>query len=106
MRPKKTRTVCCDPGERWLTPSGCCQSTETIRLQLDELEAIRLADFEELSQEAVAKKMRVHRSTISRILASARKKVADAIVNRKGIKTEVGCCQVIAPKPVRRKKGK
>jgi len=63
------------------------------KLTLDELEAIRLCDLLYLEQNAAAKKMKVHRSTVSRILASARKKIANALVHNHGIKIEGGCCK-------------
>ena len=47
-----------------------------------------------LEQDAAAKKMKVHRSTVSRILTAARKKIADALVYHHGIKIEGGCCKV------------
>jgi predicted DNA-binding protein (UPF0251 family) len=51
--------------------------------------------LEGFDQEKVAEKMKVHRSTISRILESAHKKIADALVNIKAIKIEGGCCKII-----------
>jgi predicted DNA-binding protein (UPF0251 family) len=65
-----------------------------VRLSLDEFEALRLADLEELKQADAAKLMRVSRPTFSRIVASARKKVADGLVNIKAIRIEGGCCNV------------
>jgi hypothetical protein len=62
---------------------------------MDEFEALRLAHLECCDQGAMAKQMRIHQSTISRILSSAHKKVTDALVNLKAIKIEQGCCQVI-----------
>jgi predicted DNA-binding protein (UPF0251 family) len=59
---------------------------------LDELEALRLCDLKEYEQTQAARMMKVHRSTVSRILASARKKVTDALVNIKAIRVEGGCC--------------
>ena len=56
-------------------------------------------DLENLEQEKVAQKMKVHRSTISRIISSAHKKIADALVNIKAIKIEGGCCKVLNRKP-------
>ena len=98
MRPKKIRWVRCSPGERCFRPKGkSSRKLEGVVLSLDEIEAIRLADLEELGQEAVAKRMRVHRSTISRILASAHKKIGEALVYCKTIKVEGGCCRVIQP---------
>jgi len=52
---------------------------------LDELEALRLADLEGLYQEQAAEKMGVSRPTFARILESARKKVAEALVKGKGL---------------------
>ena len=95
MRPKKIRWVKCDPGERCFRPK--CKSVNKLRgvsLAIDEFEAVRLSDLEGLTQVKVAKKMKVHRSTISRILESAHKKIADALVNVKAIKIEGGCCKI------------
>jgi len=57
-------------------------------LSKDEMEAIRLADFEGLYQEDAAKEMEVSRPTFSRILANARKKIANALINGKAIEIE------------------
>ena len=65
---------------------------EGVTLAIDEFEAIRLADLEGLPQGEVAKQMKVHRSTVSRIIASAHQKIADALVNVKAVKIEGGCC--------------
>ncbi|MBN3041144.1 MAG: DUF134 domain-containing protein [Candidatus Omnitrophica bacterium] len=94
MRPKKTRWVKCEPGERCFRP--LCKKNrnlEGVNLTIDEFEAIRLADLEGLNQNRVAKQMKVHRSTISRILESAHRKIADAFVNIKAVKIEGGCCK-------------
>ena len=95
MRPKKVRWVSCEPGERCFKPQ--CRSEnklEGVNLTIDEFEALRLSDLRGLTQSQAAEKMKVHRSTISRILASARRKVADAFVNIKAIKIEGGCCKI------------
>ncbi|WP_456489275.1 DUF134 domain-containing protein [Caminibacter pacificus] len=60
-------------------------SLEKVFLNEDELEAIRLMDYEGLYQEDVAKEMGVSRPTISRILKEARAKIADALLNGKSI---------------------
>jgi len=60
-------------------------SLERVFLNEDELEAIRLMDYEGLYQEDVAKEMGVSRPTISRILKEARAKIADALINGKSI---------------------
>ena len=96
MRPKKTRWIKCSPKERCFRPQ--CKSLNKLNgiiLTLDEFESVRLIDLENLEQEQVAKKMKVHRSTVSRIVSSAHKKIADALVNIKAIKIEGGCCKVL-----------
>ena len=67
-----------------------------INLTFDELEAIRLADFEGLYQEQAAKKMNVSRQTFGRILESAHKKIADALVNGKALSIEGGPIELAA----------
>jgi predicted DNA-binding protein (UPF0251 family) len=71
---------------------------QSVYLAIDEFEALRLGDLECLKQAEAAKLMRVSRSTFSRIIESARKKVADALVNIKAIKIEGGCCKIGARK--------
>lgn len=95
MRPKKTRWVKCVPGERCFRPQ--CKSLskcEGVYLSLDEFESVRLACLEELKQVDAAKCMKISRSTFSRILASAHRKIADGLVNIKAIRIEGGCCKV------------
>ena len=95
MRPQKTRWVKCLPGERCFRPK--CKKPgemEGVVLTIDEFEAIRLADLEEMAHAPAAKLMKVSRSTFTRVLARAHKKVADGLVNIKAIKIEGGCCTV------------
>jgi predicted DNA-binding protein (UPF0251 family) len=61
-----------------------------IVLTLDEFEAIRLADLEGLYQEQAAERMSVSRPTFGRILASAHRKVAEALAHGKTLKIEGG----------------
>ena len=58
---------------------------EEVMLYEDELESLRLADLLCYSQEEAAKEMKVSRATFGRIVESARKKVADAILNGKAV---------------------
>jgi uncharacterized protein len=99
MRPKKTRWIKCEPGERCFRPR-CkpANQLEGVYLTLDEFEAIRLACFEEMLQEDAAKRMKISRPTFSRMLTSAQKKIADALVNIKAIRIEGGCCKIIKGK--------
>ena len=96
MRPKRIRLVRCIPKERIFKPR-CkpIKGTESVNLTLDEFEAIRLMYLQELKQEAASKKMKISRPTFSRIINSAHKKIADALVNIKLIKIEGGCCKIL-----------
>jgi predicted DNA-binding protein (UPF0251 family) len=95
LRPKKTRWIKCAPGERCFKP--LCKPLNRLKdvnLSLDEFEAVRLADLEGLKQVEAAKKLRISRPTFSRIVSSARSKIADGLVNIKAIKIEGGCCRI------------
>ena len=95
MRPKKTRWIKCEPGERCFRPNCVsAKGMQGVNLTLDEFEAVRLCDLEGYEQDEIAKQMKVHRSTVSRILKSARTKIADALVNIKSLKIEGGCCKI------------
>jgi predicted DNA-binding protein (UPF0251 family) len=59
-------------------------------MTLDEFESLRLADLEGLYQEAASARMKVSRSTFSRIVETARRKVADALVHGKVLVIEGG----------------
>jgi predicted DNA-binding protein (UPF0251 family) len=58
---------------------------EVLPLQMDELEALRLADREGLYQEEAAERMGVSRVTFGRILQRARAKVAEALLDGKAL---------------------
>lgn len=95
MRPKKTRWIKCNPKERCFRPK-CKKANELsgVILTIDELEVLRLTYLEEWQQNKIARGMKIHRSTVSRILSSANHKVTDALVNIKAIKVEGGCCEI------------
>lgn len=59
-----------------------------ITLFRDELEALRLCDLKELTQEEAGRKMGVSRGTVQRILSSGRKKVAQAFAECKALVLE------------------
>ena len=86
-RPLKPRRVLFDPDVVYFKPRAVPLSIlEEVELGVDELEAIRLCDYKNLEQTEAAKKMKIYQSTLQRILTSARKKVAEALVNGKAIK--------------------
>ncbi|MDD4734788.1 MAG: DUF134 domain-containing protein [Kiritimatiellae bacterium] len=75
------------PDVTYFKPAGTpVRLLQEIALTLDEYEAVRLADLEGLYQEQAAGKMGVSRPTFSRIVGSARKKIADALVNGKALR--------------------
>jgi predicted DNA-binding protein (UPF0251 family) len=87
MRPIKPRKICFNPEVIYFKPRGISlKELEEVELNIDELEVIRLCDLNNLEQIEAAKKMNVSRSTIQRIISSAREKIADAIINGKAIK--------------------
>jgi predicted DNA-binding protein (UPF0251 family) len=88
-RPLNTRKIEAGLEGRVLKPQGTPMSgLDRVRLALDGLEAIRLADLEGLYQEEAASRMGVSRATFARVLAAARRTVADALVNGKAV--EIG----------------
>ena len=90
-RPRNCRRVGSIPEINYFKPRGIpLTMLEEVVLTVDECEAIRLADLESLYQEQAAEKMKVSRSTFGRIIESAHKKVAEALVQGKALKIEGG----------------
>jgi predicted DNA-binding protein (UPF0251 family) len=56
---------------------------------MDELEAMRLADYAGLYHEDAARKMKISRQTFGRILNEAHKKVAECLLKGKALKIEI-----------------
>lgn len=90
-RPFKCRRVAFMPGVNFFKPAGTpLRALEEVQLTVEEAEAIRLKDLEGLEQEKGAEKMNISRPTFQRILALARQKTADALLNGKAIRIEGG----------------
>jgi len=90
-RPCRCRRIRCNPDKNYFKPRGIpVDMLEEINLTLDELEAIRLADFDGLYQEDAAKKMDISRQTFGNIINLAHKKIADVLLNAKALKIEGG----------------
>ena len=101
-RPKCCRHVAAMPDRTCFQPKGkIASSFEEVLLSLDEYEAIRLADFEGLYQEKAAFMMNISRQTFGRIIESARRKVADVLVNGKTLKIEGGDVSLEEAKQIR-----
>ncbi|MGE4296005.1 MAG: DUF134 domain-containing protein [Campylobacterales bacterium] len=63
-------------------------ATDSLQLRHDELEALRLADFEGLYHEACADRIGTSRTTFSRILKSARYKIAQMLLFGRALEIE------------------
>lgn len=72
-------------------PAGVpARELQWTQLALDEFEAVRLIDGQGLDQETAAAQMGVSRPTITRILASARAKIAHVLVHGQALLIEGG----------------
>ncbi|HWQ07035.1 MAG TPA: DUF134 domain-containing protein [Feifaniaceae bacterium] len=100
-RPMKWRRVCCLPDSSRYGPLGSMMEENTgkesantesavVRMSVDEYETIRLIDLEGYTQEECAEHMNVSRSTIQGIYDSARKSLANSLVNGKVLLIEGG----------------
>lgn len=90
-RSPNCRRVSGVPETTYFRPGGVPQGTvEEVCLTVEEAEAIRLKDLDRLNQGKCAESMRVSRTTFSRILESARQKIADALLSGKAIRIEGG----------------
>jgi len=58
---------------------------EKISLSQDELEALKLCDLDDLTQEEAGLRMGISRGTVQRILTAARKKTAMALSEGRAI---------------------
>jgi len=88
-RPKKFRRVLLQPDATYFKPAGIpLANLEENVINVDEWEAVRLADAEGFGQEKAASKMRISQPTFNRLLSSARSKLANAITKGKAIKIE------------------
>ena len=87
VRPVKLRKLNFNPSVTYFKPRAIpLASLEEVELRLDELEVLKLCDYEGFEQKEAAKKINISQSTLQRILSSARKKIAEAIIKGKAIK--------------------
>ena len=88
-RHKIPRCVRFDPNAVYFKPRGIpLRFLEEVALQRDELEALKLYEVDKLNQTTSAKRMKVSQPTFARILDSAYKKIANALVYGKAIRIE------------------
>ena len=89
-RPTKCRLICRFPQTLEFSPSKEADEKEPIILTVDEYETIRLIDKEGLSQDQCSKRMQIARTTAQKIYDSARKKLADVLVDGRPLKIDGG----------------
>ena len=90
-RPKKWWTVCGLPeSDRFAPLNKRMNHDHFLIMSVDEYETIRLIDLEGLTQEDCAKRMDIARTTVQGIYANARKKLAEFLVQGKGLRIEGG----------------
>ena len=94
-RPKQCRRVCLSPDCTYFKPAGVPASTlEEVVVAVDELEAMRLADVDGLYYEQAAEQVGVSRRTFGRIIDSAHKKVAQALIQGMALRIEGGVIEM------------
>jgi len=95
-RPRLTRKVFKEPGVNYFKPAGIKMSDlEESILKVEEFEAVRLKDLEEMDQDKAAEKMGISQPTFHRLVSTARKKIADAIINGKAIRIDGGSFECV-----------
>jgi len=88
-RPRLCRNIKFDPRVNYFKPQGIpVRCLDVVELTLEEIEAIRLKNIENLEQIQAAAKMNTSQSTFQRILTSAYQKISDALIHGKAIKIE------------------
>ena len=89
-RKRINRNIDADFSEVCFKPCGVKRETlDRVEIYEDEMEALRLADLESMYQQECSDKMGISRTTFSRLVESARKKIADALINKKAIRVKI-----------------
>lgn len=88
-RPRLCKRLRFKPKAHYFKPKGVPMfELEEIVLTKEEMEALKLKDFDALDQTVAAEKMNTSQSTFQRILSSARVKLTEAIVKGKALRIE------------------
>ena len=89
-RPRRRRRVRFSPDVYYFKPQGIpLRELEEVVLLPDELEALKLHDVDGLEQVPASEKMGISQPTFARILDSAYKKLAQALIQGKAIRIEI-----------------
>jgi uncharacterized protein len=90
-RPRIDRKIEFQPNVTYFKPAGVMMTDlDEVIITFDETEAVRLSEVQKIGQKEAAKKMDISQPTFHRLLESARRKIADALINGKAIKIEGG----------------
>jgi uncharacterized protein len=87
--PRNKKNRCCRflDSEKIFKPRAVpLTELKLVEVLIDEFEAVRLCDFDKLSQIEASGKMDISRGTIQRLLESGRYKIIDALLNDKALK--------------------
>jgi predicted DNA-binding protein (UPF0251 family) len=88
-RPRIPRCIKFNPNVYYFKPQGIpLRELEEVVLFSDELEALKLYEVDGLEQKKASIKMKISQPTFARLLGSANKKIAQAIIKGKAIKIE------------------
>lgn len=83
------RNICGKPDVLIFKPAGIKKyNLEEILIKLDEYEALRLVDIENLSMQLGAEKMKISPATFNRLVQSVHSKIANAIIYGKVIRID------------------
>jgi len=97
-RPRRIGRIFFEPEITYFKPVGIPMlHLQNNILTKEELEAIRLIDLKNTEQNKAAKQMKISQPTFSRLLDSARKKIADSLINAKAIKIQGGIYKMVQP---------
>jgi uncharacterized protein len=95
-RPKKCRNVGRAPCHTFFKPQGVpLEGLTGVNLSVEGLEAIRLADAEQMDHDHAAALMSISRPTFSRVLGEARRIVARALSNGWAININGGDYRIV-----------
>ncbi len=89
-RRRRLRKIVSPPGFKGYKPYGHIPNNKNVELLYEEYEALKLADYDLMNQLDASKLMGISRATFARIYESARRKIAQAIVESREIKTVFG----------------
>jgi len=88
-RPRIPRCIRFKPDVYYFKPQGIpLRELEEVVLLPDETEALKLYEIDGLEQIKASEKMKISQPTFARILGSAHKKVAEAIIRGKAVKIQ------------------